>query len=145
MLYQTRDLVATRPMLYDGQDLQPGDRFRPMSDVDSDYLIKCGRAALADASPAPVAAPEPDPTPAPVEAAAVVEAPPEVMAAVVEQAVADVAAESAPDVPADEPADAADATEQAAPTGDAPAAPRRRGRPTNAERAAAAAAQPDAA
>lgn len=49
MFYQTRDLVALREQLYDGQDLKPGDVFRPISEVDSDYLISRKRAALHDA------------------------------------------------------------------------------------------------
>jgi hypothetical protein len=49
MFYQTRDLVALREQMYDGQDLKPGDVFRPISEVDSDYLISRKRAALHDA------------------------------------------------------------------------------------------------
>lgn len=48
MFYQTRDLVALREQMYDGQDLKPGDVFRPMSEVDSNYLVSRGRAKLHD-------------------------------------------------------------------------------------------------
>ena len=34
--------------MYDGQDLKPGDVFRPMSEVDSNYLVSRGRAKLHD-------------------------------------------------------------------------------------------------
>ncbi len=53
--YQTRDLVARHRMHYDGAELQPGDRFKPMSQVDADYLVSRQRADLADAAATPAA------------------------------------------------------------------------------------------
>jgi hypothetical protein len=122
--YLTRAMVARKPITYCGQELRPGDPFAA-TPVDGDYLIKCGRAEDAAAEEAPAA-----PVPAPVSAAA----PAPVVATV------EVPQES-------EPVESAQAEPEAGASVDAPeAAPepeqpatRRRGRPTNAERAARAA------
>ena len=46
MFYQTRDMVASREMRYAGQALQKGERFRPMSQIDADYLASRGMAKV---------------------------------------------------------------------------------------------------
>lgn len=119
--YMTRAMVASKPLTYDGQSLQPGDEFYATA-VDADYLIKCKRASDAEVKPtqpaavALVVAPADDVRPAP-------ELPAETPAPHVD---------AASDVSVDAPADpSAEATPQEQ--------PRRRGRPTNAERAARAA------
>jgi hypothetical protein len=80
--YETRVLVARGPLIYNGLDLRPGDRFRALSEVDAAYLISRGRAdesppepepqvrlsrrRRAPIEPTPVPIPEPIPEPIPV-------------------------------------------------------------------------------
>ena len=112
--YLTRAMVARKPMDYLGQALQPGESF-VATPVDGDYFIKCGRANDAAVQSSPVIAVAPV---APPPAAEVVVVPAETTASQAE--------ESLPVVRAP--------TEEAYLEEIAPQ--RRRGRPTNAERAA---------
>lgn len=144
--YMTRHMVALRTFTYAQQELEPGDPFRATPD-DRQYLIRVGRArdsSAADASNEAglqhVAVPT-APQLAPSAPAA-----PEPTAPVVEMTTRDMvpAAAAAADQPgADDAAheQGADAPTAAAPEATGVPTSRRRGRPTNAERAQRAAAE----
>lgn len=126
--YLTRDLVAIgRPLAYCGQEHQPGQRFRPMSQIDADYLVSRGRAQVAPDETPPPAAPVAAPVPP------IADTPPPAADQVAEQ-VSQPEAEQAADP----------VMTMATATTTATAAPRRRGRTANAERNAAASEDPAA-
>lgn len=128
--YMTRAMVARKPMLYAGQEMQPGDGFMA-TPVDSEYFIRSGWAQDAPTKPVRVEDQRGQP---------------------IGLGVAQVPATMIPDeaidpvlvIEADPPVDTQQAAAAVESEPEQPElgalAPKRRGRPTNAERAARAAA-----